>query len=48
MLDIAANTGFTLVAEGDMLTNPDDPRTGMPFMPDIRGKTDRFVLKFEK
>ena len=46
--DIAVASGFTLEAEGDMLAHPEDPMTGMVFMPDIRGKTDRFVLKFRK
>jgi predicted methyltransferase len=42
-----AGAGFTLAKEGEMLTNPDDPRTGSA-VKESRGKTDRFVLRFEK
>jgi len=45
--DIESN-GFRLVATSDALRNPDDPRTEMVFAKDIRGKTDRFVMLFEK
>lgn len=45
--EISAN-GFKLVAESDALRNPDDDRTKMVFDKSIRGKTDRFVLVFEK
>ncbi len=31
-----------------MLGNSDDPHSAMVFMPAIRGKTDPFVLKFQK
>ena len=40
--------GFVLEAESDMLANPDDDRTTSVFEPEIRGKTDRFVMKFVK
>ena len=40
--------GFVLVKSVDVLRNPDDDRTKMVFDKDIRGKTDRFVLAFEK
>ena len=40
--------GFRLIADSDALRNPDDPRTDNVFAKDIRGKTDRFVLLFEK
>ncbi|HEY3302257.1 MAG TPA: methyltransferase domain-containing protein [Candidatus Binatia bacterium] len=39
--------GFKSGKEGEMLRNPDDPRTGNS-LKEARGKTDRFVLKFEK
>jgi predicted methyltransferase len=39
--------GFKAGKEGEMLRNPDDPRTGNA-LKEARGKTDRFVLKFEK
>ncbi len=39
-------TGFMLAKEGDMLRNPGDNRTESVFVD--RGKSDRFVLRFEK
>jgi predicted methyltransferase len=42
------SAGFKLVDESDILKNPSDPRTAKVFDPSIRGKTDQFVLKFEK
>jgi predicted methyltransferase len=38
--------GFKLLAEGDFLRNPDDPRTATVFRSPI--KVDEFVLKFQK
>lgn len=38
--------GFILAREGEMLRNPEDPRTESVFQD--RGKSDRFVLRFEK
>ena len=43
-----ADAGFEFVGESDVLANPDDSLTDSAFAPDIRGKTDRFVLKFRK
>ncbi len=40
--------GFKLVAESDDLRNTDDDYSIMVFDPRVRGKTDRFVLVFEK
>ncbi len=40
--------GFSLLATSDVLRNPDDPRTLNVFVKNIRGKTDRFVMLFEK
>ncbi|MFZ1991750.1 MAG: methyltransferase [Alphaproteobacteria bacterium] len=40
--------GFRLVAESDVLRNPADPHTAIVFDPSIRGKTDQFILKFQK
>lgn len=40
--------GFKLVGEADFLRNPGDDRSKRVFDPAIRGKTDRFVLKFQK
>ena len=45
--DIGAH-GFKLVAQSDVLRNPDDDYSIMVFDPAVRGKTDRFVLVFEK
>ena len=40
--------GFELEAQSDVLRNPDDDRSTSVFAPEIRGQTDRFVLKFRK
>jgi predicted methyltransferase len=40
--------GFRLVAESAVLANPDDDKNTSVFAPDTRGKTDRFILVFEK
>jgi predicted methyltransferase len=40
--------GFVLEAESDLYRNPADNRSLLVFDPKIRGKTDRFVLKFRK
>ena len=39
--------GFILAKESDLLRNPDDPRTDSAVR-ERRGKSDRFVLRFEK
>jgi predicted methyltransferase len=40
--------GFILEAQSDILRNPEDDLSKIVFAPDIRGKTDRFVLRFRK
>lgn len=40
--------GFTLAKKGEFLRHPEDDRSKSVFDPAIRGKTDRFVLRFEK
>jgi len=45
--DVESN-GFRLVTTSDALRNPDDDRSKIVFDPEFRGKTDRFVLQFEK
>ena len=40
--------GFVLAGESDILANPEDDHTLLVFDPAIRGKTDRFVMKFVK
>ena len=47
-IEDAESNGFKLIATSDVLRNPDDDRTKMVFDKSIRGKTDRFVLLFEK
>ena len=42
------NNGFRLVTSSDALRNPQDDRSKMVFDPSIRGKTDRFILLFER
>jgi predicted methyltransferase len=44
----AEAAGFSLDGTSDVLRNPGDDRTAMIFGPDIRGKTDRFVLRLRK
>ena len=43
-----SGAGFLLAATGDFLSNTEDDRSLIVFNPDIRGRTDRFVLRFEK
>jgi predicted methyltransferase len=40
--------GFELDGESDALENPEDDHTKGVFDPEIRGKTDRFALRFRK
>lgn len=40
--------GFVLTGESDMLRNPGDDHGKLVFDPSVRGKTDRFVLRFVK
>ena len=40
--------GFKLEAESNLLRNPADDHSLLVFDPNIRGKTDRFLLKFRK
>jgi predicted methyltransferase len=40
--------GFSLAASSDVLRNPDDDYSVLVFDPAVRGKTDRFILVFEK
>lgn len=42
------SAGFVLEGESDVLHRSDDPHTVLVFDPSVRGKTDRFVLKFKK
>lgn len=40
--------GFVLDARSDLLRNPDDDHQVSVFQDDVRGRTDRFVLRFIK
>jgi len=40
--------GFRLEGQTDLLANPNDPHTAPVFDPAIRGKTDKFVMRFRK
>tara|TARA_R110002110_G_scaffold166675_1_gene367479 strand:+ start:41961 stop:42749 length:789 start_codon:yes stop_codon:yes gene_type:complete len=42
------DAGFVLLGESDLLINPEDNLGMMAMMPDVRGKTSRFVFKFAK
>ena len=39
--------GFALDGQSDMLRNPDDDLGKIVFAPELRGKTDRFVMRFK-
>ena len=43
-----ARAGFVLEAESDLLRVPGDDHSKMIFDPAIKGKTDRFVMRFRK
>jgi predicted methyltransferase len=40
--------GFVLDGQSDVLRNPDDDVSEVVFAPEIRGKTDRFIMRFSK
>ena len=40
--------GFVLEEQGDMLRNPEDDLGKNVFDPELRGRTDRFVMRFRK
>ena len=40
--------GFVLDGESDVLANSEDDHTKSVFDPEIRGKTDRYALRFRK
>jgi predicted methyltransferase len=48
VVDEIQAAGFKLGAEADFLRNPADDHSAKIFDPSISGKTDRFVLRFEK
>jgi len=48
VIDEVTDAGFELADEADFLANPDDDYDVGIFDPAVRGRTDRFVLRFEK
>ncbi len=48
VVDEIQAAGFKLAGEAGFLANPGDDHSAKIFDPSISGKTDRFVLKFEK
>ncbi len=47
-IEILLEAGFEIAAVSDILRNPNDDHTAMVFAPDLRGKTDRFLIKARK
>ena len=47
-IDALTAAGFRLEAESNLYARPDDPRTANVFAPEIRGRTDQFVLRLSK
>jgi predicted methyltransferase len=48
VVDEVRRAGFMLADEGNFLRNPEDDHSKSVFDPAVQGKTDRFVLRFEK
>lgn len=48
VMSILTEVGFEYVGSSDALRHPEDDRTLLVFAPFLRGKTDRFILKFRK
>ncbi len=49
LVDAAVKSaGFEIEAKSDVLRNPDDDRSKNVFDPEIRGQTDRFVMRLRK
>ena len=46
--DDLVGAGFRFIESNPALRNPDDDHSKMVFDKDVRGKTDRFILVFEK
>ena len=42
------SAGFVFDGDSDVLRNPEDDHSKNVFDPEIRGKTDRFVMRFRK
>jgi predicted methyltransferase len=48
VIDEVTAAGFEYPAENDLLANPEDDHSLGIFDPQVNGRTDRFVLRFEK
>ena len=48
VLEVIETSAFTLEAESDVLSNPDDDMSAMVFAAGLRGHTNRFVLRLKK
>lgn len=48
VLETLEQAGFEIEATSDLLRNPGDDLTRMVFDPDIRGRTDRFLIRARK
>ena len=48
VIEAARQAGFEVVDDSDLLANPADTHQSMVFAPEIRGDTDRFLLKLRK
>lgn len=48
VIDAMESAGFVLDGQSDVLRNPADDHSRIVFDPELRGKTDRFVLRFRK
>jgi predicted methyltransferase len=48
VIEGVSRAGFKLVLDSDVLRHPEDDRSLIVFDPKVRGKTDRFVLVFQK
>lgn len=48
VIEAARQAGFEFVDDSDLLANPEDTHQSMVFAPEIRGDTDRFLLKLRK
>lgn len=48
VIETAEAAGYEVVGESQVLATDSDDRSGGVFGPDIRGKTDRFVIKLRK
>jgi predicted methyltransferase len=48
VIDEITAAGFELAGESDALANPEDDHSAGVFDPSVSGRTDRFVLRFEK